>query len=265
MPEVMVSVKAALDGRGDLAVGNVVGSNLFNIGVILGLTAVITPMKVHFQLIKIDAPVMVGVCLLAPLILWDGVVSRFEGLLLLAGIAAYIAGNVWLARRTASLQVEKEFEESLPSQTGSLFYDILFILGGLGILALGARVLTENSVAVARSFGVSEAVIGLTIVAAGTSVPELAASVVAALKREPDIALGNVIGSNVFNILAILGAGAVVAPLVAPDVQSIDIWAMVGLSAALLPLLWTGLKLSRAEGAFLFAAYCVYIGSMWPK
>jgi len=265
MPEVMVSVKAALDGRGDLAVGNVVGSNLFNIGVILGLTAVITPMKVHFQLIKIDAPVMVGVCLLAPLILWDGVVSRFEGLLLLAGIAAYIAGNVWLARRTASLEVEKEFEESLPSQTGSLFYDILFILGGLGILALGARVLTENSVAVARSFGVSEAVIGLTIVAAGTSVPELAASVVAALKREPDIALGNVIGSNVFNILAILGAGAVVAPLVAPDVQSIDIWAMVGLSAALLPLLWTGLKLSRAEGAFLFAAYCVYIGYMWPK
>jgi cation:H+ antiporter len=142
---------------------------------------------------------------------------------------------------------------------------VVFILGGLGVLVLGARLLTDNSVALAREFGVSEAVIGLTIVAAGTSVPELAASVVAALKNEPDIALGNVIGSNVFNILAILGAGAVVAPLAAPAISQLDIWAMVGVSSLLLPLLWTGMRLSRAEGGLLLAAYGVYLYFLWPK
>ena len=265
MPEVMVSVKAALAGRGDLAVGNVLGSNLFNVGVILGFTAVISPMKVQSQLIKVDAPVMVGVCLLAPLLLWDGVVSLWEGVCLLAGILLYVAGNVFIARRTASVELETEFQESLPKPTGSKVWDVVFILGGLGVLVLGARLLTDNSVALAREFGVSEAVIGLTIVAAGTSVPELAASVVAALKNEPDIALGNVIGSNVFNILAILGAGAVVAPLAAPAISQLDIWAMVGVSSLLLPLLWTGMRLSRAEGGLLLAAYGVYLYFLWPK
>jgi len=265
MPEVMVSVKAALAGRGDLAVGNVLGSNLFNIGVILGLTALIFPMKVQFQLIKLDAPIMVGVCLLAPLLLMNGEVGRVEGVMLLAGICVYVAGNVWLARRSASREVQEEFQESMPKPTGSMAFDILFILGGLAVLALGARLLTDNSVAVARVFGVSEAVIGLTIVAAGTSVPELAASVVAALKKEPDIALGNVIGSNIFNILAILGAGAVVAPLSAPAISAVDIWAMVGVSALLLPILWTGLRVSRGEGVLLLACYGGYLYFLWPK
>ena len=265
MPEVMVSVKATLAGRGDLAVGNVVGSNLFNIGVILGLTALLSPMKVQFQLIKIDLPIMVAVSLAMVAILWDGSVGRVEGAALFGGLIIYIVGNIWLARRTATKEVENEFAEGVPARSGSVFLDGLFIVGGLGILVIGARLLTDNSVALARSFGVTEAVIGLTIVAAGTSVPELAASIVAAMKKEPDIALGNVIGSNIFNILGILGIASMVAPLTAPDISRFDLWAMVAIAAALIPILWTGLRVTRTEGAMLFAAYCGYVYFLWPK
>ena len=265
MPEVMVSVKASLAGRGDLAAGNVVGSNIFNIGVILGLTALLSPMKVQFQLIKIDAPIMVAISLAMVALLWDGSVGRLEGVLLFGGLIVYIAGNIWLARRTATKAVEEEFAEGVPARSGSVMLDGLFILAGLGILVVGARLLTDNSVALARSFGVSEAVIGLTIVAAGTSVPELAASIVAAIKKEPDIALGNVIGSNIFNILGILGIASLVAPLSAPDIRHFDLWTMVAFAAALVPMLWTGLRVTRAEGAALFAAYCGYVYFLWPK
>jgi cation:H+ antiporter len=265
MPEVLVSVKAAMQGRGDLAVGNVVGSNIFNIGVILGLTALLSPMKVQFQLIKIDAPIMVAVSLGLVALLWDGAISRVEGAVLLTGLIIYVAGNVWIARRTATKGVENEFAEGVPARSGSVLLDVLFILGGLGVLVLGARLLTDNSVALARAFGVSEAVIGLTIVAAGTSVPELAASIVAAMKKEPDIALGNVIGSNIFNILGILGVASLVAPLSAPDISRFDMWSMVGIAAVLVPMLWTSMKLTRAEGALLFAAYCGYVYFLWPK
>jgi cation:H+ antiporter len=161
--------------------------------------------------------------------------------------------------------VENEFAEGVPARSGSVLLDVLFILGGLGVLVLGARLLTDNSVALARAFGVSEAVIGLTIVAAGTSVPELAASIVAAMKKEPDIALGNVIGSNIFNILGILGVASLVAPLSAPDISRFDMWSMVGIAAVLVPMLWTSMKLTRAEGALLFAAYCGYVYFLWPK
>jgi cation:H+ antiporter len=265
MPEVLVSVKAAMQGRGDLAVGNVVGSNIFNIGVILGLTALLSPMKVQFQLIKIDSPIMVAVSLGLVALLWDGAISRVEGAVLLTGLIIYVAGNVWIARRTATKGVENEFAEGVPARSGSVLLDVLFILGGLGVLVLGARLLTDNSVALARAFGVSEAVIGLTIVAAGTSVPELAASIVAAMKKEPDIALGNVIGSNIFNILGILGVASLVAPLSAPDISRFDMWSMVGIAAVLVPMLWTSMKLTRAEGALLFAAYCGYVYFLWPK
>jgi cation:H+ antiporter len=265
MPEVMVSVKSSLAGRGDLAIGNVVGSNMFNIGVILGLTALLSPMKVQFQLIKIDLPIMVVVSLGMVALLWDGAVGRLAGAVLFGGLIIYIAGNIWLARRTATKEVEAEYAEGVPARSGSVLMDGLFILGGLGILVIGARLLTDNSVALARSFGVSEAVIGLTIVAAGTSVPELAASIVAAMKKEPDIALGNVIGSNIFNILGILGIASMVAPITAPDIRHFDLWTMVAFAAALVPMLWTGLRVSRAEGAALFAAYCGYVYFLWPK
>jgi cation:H+ antiporter len=265
MPEVLVSVKAAMQGSGDLAVGNVLGSNIFNIGAILGITAFLSPMKVQFQLIKIDSPIMVGVSLALVALLWDGAISRVEGTFLLLGLIVYVVANIWMARRTATAAVEQEFAEGVPARSGSVLLDVLLILGGLGILVVGARLLTDNSVELARAFGVSEAVIGLTIVAAGTSVPELAASIVAAIKKEPDIALGNVIGSNIFNILGILGIASLVAPLSAPDISRFDLWTMVGIAALLVPMLWTSLRVTRPEGAALFALYCGYVYLLWPK
>jgi len=265
MPEVLVSVKAALQHRGDLAVGNVVGSNIFNIGAILGITALLAPMKVQFQLVKIDAPIMVAVSLGLVAVLWDGGVSRIEGAVLLAALIVYVVANIRMARRTATAAVEEEFAEGVPPRSGSVAVDILFILGGLAVLVLGARLLTDNSVALARAFGVTEAVIGLTIVAAGTSVPELAASIVAAIKKEPDIALGNVIGSNIFNILGILGVASLTVPLSAPEISRFDLWTMVGIAGLLVPMLWTSMRVSRIEGAALFAIYCGYVYLLWPK
>ncbi len=264
-PEVLVSVQAALAGRGDLAVGNVIGSNIFNVGAILGLTAMITPMRVQLQLLKWDAPIMFGVCCLTPLILLDHTVRRWEGVLLFSGIILYLAMNVWIARRTATPEVQQEYDEGVPHRTKSVALDILLIVGGLALLVIGARLLTDHAVLLARAFGVSEAVIGLTIVAAGTSVPELAASIVAALRKESDIAIGNVIGSNIFNVLSILGIGAIAAPLAAPHVRPFDIMVMLAFSAALIPILWTGMRVSRIEGGLLFTAFLVYMTSLWPR
>ncbi|MCX7868810.1 MAG: calcium/sodium antiporter [Terrimicrobiaceae bacterium] len=265
-PEIFVSLKAAFNGHGDLAVGNVVGSNIFNVGVILGLSAVIMPMRVQLQLLRLDAPVMVLAMLAVPLLLLGrGEVSRWEGAVLIAALAAYVAMNIVLARRSRDPAIEREFEEGLPKPASSALLAIAMVVAGLALLAFGARLLTDSAIALARGFGVSEAVIGLTIVAAGTSIPELAASIVAALRREPDIAIGNVIGSNTFNVLAILGIAAVACPFHAPGIRPFDIWFMIGICAGLVPLLWTGLRLQRLEGALLFSAYCVYIALLWPK
>jgi cation:H+ antiporter len=264
-PEVLVSVKAALSGQGDLAVGNVIGSNIFNIGAILGLTALIAPMRVQLQLLKFDAPIMLGVCCLTPLLLLDHTIRRWEGALLFSGIILYLAVNVWVARRTASPEVNSEYAEGVPPRSRSAALDFAFILGGLGLLVFGARLLTDNAILLARAYGVTEAVIGLTIVAAGTSVPELAASLVAALRKESDIAIGNVIGSNIFNVLSILGIGAIAAPLAASQIRMADIFIMLGFCAALIPILWTGLRVSRLEGALLFTAFLGYMTSLWPK
>lgn len=264
-PEVLVSIKAALAGRGDLAVGNVIGSNIFNIGAILGLTALIAPMRVQLQLLKLDAPIMLGVCCLTPLLLLDHTIRRWEGVLLFSGIILYLAMNVWIARRTATPEVASEFAEGVPQRSRSILLDVAFIIGGLGLLILGARLLTDNAVLIARAFGVTEAVIGLTIVAAGTSVPELAASLVAAARKESDIAIGNVIGSNIFNVLSILGIGAIASPLATSEIRMQDIAIMLGFSAALIPILWTGLRVSRLEGGLLFVAFLAYMTSLWPK
>jgi len=264
-PEVLVSVKAAMEGYGAMAVGNVIGSNIFNIAVILGLTAVVAPMKIQYQMLKIDAPVMLGIMLLVPWVLWDGHVCRTEGIILLVGIFCYVLLNLLAARRTATKEVEQEFASGIRPMKGGLGVDIAFIVVGLAVLVLGARLLTDNAVEVARALNISEAVIGLTIVAVGTSIPELATAVVAAFRKEPDIALGNVIGSNIFNVLGILGVAAICKPLPADGIQHADVFLMVGLAAALIPLMATGLRLQRLEGAFLLAVYAGYLFYHWPK
>jgi cation:H+ antiporter len=266
-PELVVSVKAALAQQGDISVGNVVGSNCFNIGIILGLTAFLCPITVHRQIIKIDAPIALGVAGLLLYFLQDKSLSRVEGLILFIGIVAYTSMNVVLARkeaREASNAVIAK-DEPLTGVSKHWAIDIGFILVGLGILVAGSRLLVENSIVLAKAFGVSEAVIGLTIVAAGTSMPELATSIVAALRKQPDIAIGNVVGSNVFNILGILGVASLISPIHAPGISQLDYTTMIVFAALLIPLLYTGRRLHRIEGAFLVLLYGFYLFMLWPK
>jgi cation:H+ antiporter len=264
-PELAVSLKATLVGQGDVAIGNVIGSNILNIAVILGISAVICPIVVHLQLIKIDVPIMILVTILLPLLLLDERIGRLEGGLLFAGIVVYTLFNVRLARKETSPEVVCEFAQGVPKMTGHWSLDLLLIAGGLVVLTLGSRLLVENSLQVARAFQISEAVIGLTVVAFGTSVPELATSIVAAVRRQPDIALGNVIGSNIFNILLILGASALVTPITVSGIQILDYAMMVGVSLLILPFLMTGLRLARVEGAILLGLYGGYLYLLWPK
>jgi cation:H+ antiporter len=260
-PELVVSVKTALSHQGDISVGNVIGSNSFNIGVILGLTALVCPVPVHRQIIKIDAPIALGVSLLLPVLLLNSVIGRMEGLLLLAGIIVYTRLSVFLGGRENAAN-----QNDLPAPPVSRHWitDIAFIAGGLVFLVAGSRILVENSVMLATSLGVSQAVIGLTIIAAGTSMPELATSLVAAVRKEPDIAIGNIIGSNIFNVLAILGAASVISPLRAPAISPLDYWTMTAFTVLLLPLLYTGRMLRRLEGMLLLCLYGFYLFTLWP-
>ena len=264
-PELVVSIKAALAGQSGIAVGNVVGSNIFNIAVILGLAAVIFPIKASFQLIRLDVPIMIGVTALVMVFFRDGALARWEAGVLFAGILAYTVGSLIYAKKTVTPEVEDEFAESVGRPNSPLWRDIVFILGGLGLLVFGSRFLVEGSVGLARTWGVAEAVIGLTIVAAGTSTPELAATIVAAIKKEPDIALGGIIGSNIYNILGILGATGLIAPIVTGGVAWTDMFVMLGVAVLLLPILWTGLALKRWEGVVFLAIYGGFLGYLWPK
>ncbi len=264
-PEMVVCVKAAWAGQGNLAVGNVVGSNIFNVAVILGMAALVCPVRVQFQLLKVDGPILVAVSLLFLLLFWDRRLERWEAGLFLLLLVAYTVGNVWQARRQTSSAVSAEYSEGVPGSTRGIGADLGLIVGGMVVLIAGSRLLVDNSVSLARGLGISEAVIGLTIVAAGTSMPELATSIVAALKRQPDIAIGNVIGSNLFNILGILGVAGLIRPLEGTGILPRDLYLMVALSVVLLPLLWSGLKVSRWEGGVLVAVYLGYLFVLWPR
>lgn len=258
-PELVVCVDSALNGYGPIAVGNVIGSNIFNVGVILGLSALVCPMRVQVQLIRFDVPVVIFASMLSGWMLRDTVVGRIEGGLLLAGLFAYVFFVVLQAKRERVPQIAEEFAEGVPKPNRALWIDLLLIIGGLAFLVGGGRLLVIGAVTVARELGMSEALIGLTIVAAGTSMPELATSLVAALRKEPDIAIGNILGSNVFNLFGILGVSALTVPLSAQGVATADLAVMTGFAIILLPLLWSGFTLSRWEGGLLLLAYVGYI------
>jgi cation:H+ antiporter len=262
-PELAVSLKAALAGQGDIAAGNVVGSNIFNIGVILGLTVLVCPIRIQMQLIRLDTPVMINTSLLFLAFIADSQISRGEGVVLLALLVAYLAFTI-RASQKESPAVAEEFATEMPKLDKPAWLDPIFILAGLGLLIAGSRMFVEGSVGVARGMGISEAVIGLTIVAAGTSIPELATSIVAALRRAPDIAVGNVVGSNIFNLLCIAGATATLSPFACAGISWVDLGVMTGFSVLLLPLMRSGLELKRWEGALLLAAYAGYLTYLWP-
>jgi cation:H+ antiporter len=264
-PELIVSSTAAVQGQGAIAVGNAVGSSTFNIGVILGLTALVAPMRVQLLLLKVDTPVMVGVALLFLVFFRDGSIQRWESIVFLAVIVLYTAVNVRLARRQARADVRQEFDDSVPKPTGSPWTDAGLIVAGLAMLVLGSRLFVAGAVDLARLFSISDAVIGLTIVAAGTSLPELASSLMAAWRKQPDIAIGNVVGSNIYNILAILGVSGVMAsPVNGQGVSLTDTLVMTGFSVLLLIIAWTGFQLRRWEGALLLALYGAYLWHLWP-
>lgn len=265
-PELVVSSVATLKGQGDIAIGNVVGSNIFNIGFILGITALICPMRVEMQVLKFDAPVMLGAAALFLLFFRDTKIQFAEAVVFLVLLVAYTIINIRLARRQTSAEVCREFEEGMPAPTGSLVKDIALILAGLVVLVIGSRMFVAGAVDLARLLGWSEAVIGLTIVAAGTGLPELASSLIAALRRQPDIAVGNIIGSNIYNILAILGVcGVLTGPVDGSGVSLVDSLVMIGISVVLLAISRRGFQLGRWEGVLLLAIYGGYLWHLWPK
>jgi cation:H+ antiporter len=262
-PEVAVSVGAALDGRTDMAVGNVVGSNIFNVLFILGLSALISPLVVNAQLIRQEVPIMIGASLLLVVLAVDGRIGRPESALLLALLLAYTVFLIVQSRRETqatrdeyaeALPPDREWDRHWAAQVG-------LVIAGLALLVVGSNWLVDAAVAFARALGVSELVIALTIVAAGTSMPEVATSVTAALKGERDIAVGNVVGSNTFNILGCLGVSGLVAggglPVPAAAL-SFDLWVLLAVAFACLPVFLSGREIARWEGGLFIGYYLAY-------
>jgi len=258
-PEAVVSTTAALRGHDDLAIGNVVGSNVFNVLFILGLCALFRPLAVAQRLVFRDVPVMIAASLVFWLLILDGRLSVVEGALFVAGLALFTFDAVRSSRRE-SAAVAAEYEAGLPA-SGRTGGALLSVAVGLGLLVLGSRWLVASATALARWLGVDETVIALTIVAAGTSTPEVATSIVATLRGQRDIAVGNVVGSNVFNLLGILGLSALAGGglAIAPAYENFDTPVMVAVAISCLPLLARRHEISRWQGAFFFCAYLVYV------
>ena len=268
LPELVVSVVAGLRGQPDLALGNVVGSNIFNVGVIIGVAALVLPLVVHGNAVRLEWPFMFVASCVALLLARDGVVDRLEGGFFVIALVLFTLFVVRLARTQMRAEEALELEQEVVALalTGRLrgaVVDLGLIGIGMGLLVAGAQLLVEGAVSVAEHAGVSQRVIGLTIVAAGTSLPELATSLVAALRRHADIALANVIGSNIFNVLGILGVAALVRPLtVAPGLVQSDLWWMLGFSLVLYPMMLRGMRISRVEGGILLAGYAIYLARL---
>jgi cation:H+ antiporter len=266
-PEVAVSVGAVLDGRDDIAIGNVVGSNIFNVLFILGVSALITPLIVNIQLIRQEVPIMIGASLLLLALGLDGRLSFFDGSFLFVLLLAYTMFLVVQSRRETRAAKDEYADEIKLAEAGAwdsrLPVQLLLIGAGLAALVFGSDYLVQASVNFAKAMGVSDLVIGLTIVAAGTSMPEVATSITAAIKGERDIAVGNVVGSNTFNILGCLGLSGLVSGDVglamAPSLLAFDIWIMLAVALACLPVFMTGREIARWEGGVFLGYYVAYV------
>jgi len=265
-PEMAVSVQAAHKGLADMAVANVVGSNTFNVLVILGLSALAIPLAVASQLLKFDLPVMVAVSLLLCGIAYAlGEVGRGVGIAFIALLVAYTGVLIWLGRRETTREAKASAQRNEPAKvkakTGAIVLSLVFVIAGLAMLVFGTHWLLDGATVLATAMGVSELVIGLTLVAAGTSLPELATSVVAAVRGQRDIAVGNVVGSNVFNILGVLGIAATLSPapiVFSPQVLRVDLPVMLLVAIVAVPVFITGRIVSRPEGLLFVAGYVAY-------
>ena len=268
-PEVAVSLQAAVGGQPDVALGNVVGSNIANVLLVLGLCAAFTPLVVAQQLVWLEVPLLIGVSILLVGCSLDGAIGRLDALALVLGAAGYAAFAMWQSRREQQVVREEYAEEIHVAGSGPVPMTLRLVLtqgglvaGGLGLLVLGAGWLVDTAVAVAGAFGLSALVIGLTVVAVGTSLPEIATSVIAGLRGQRDIAVGNAIGSCLFNLLGVLGLAGLASPAelsVAPAALRFDMPVMVATAAACLPIFFTGHLIARWEGAVFLAYYAAYL------
>ncbi len=268
-PELVVSVQAALAGQGGVALGNVIGSNIANLGLIVGLAAVLSPMLVDREIVRHDMPVMLAAMVLLVVFLLDGELVRWEGVVLLGAAVLYTVWKIRASRRSvrahrAEHGIPPEVEAALDQPASALWRHLLFVVGGVALLVYGSDLLLEGAIQVATRLGVSEAVVGLTLVALGTSLPELATTVVAARRGEAEIALGNAVGSNIFNVFSVLGPAALAEPIAAVGV-GVDVLAiMVGFGGVTLAFLVSGGRTQRWEGALLLLGYAGYIWWIVP-
>jgi cation:H+ antiporter len=265
LPELTVSLASALRGVDDISLGNVVGSNIFNIGAVLGLSALVLPMRVHGSAVKLEWPFMFLASFLLLLLARDGGLDRLEGLFFVVGLALFTAYIVRVGRTEVTGEEEEDLLETVqrkgsPRGWRSVGGALGLIAVGVALLVGGGELLVRGAVDLARGLGMSERVIGLTVVAAGTGAPELATSLMAAARGQSEIALANVIGSNIFNVLAILGVTALVTPLaVSPRIVASDLWWMLAISFALFPMMRTRFIVTRLEGGVLAAVYVTYV------
>jgi cation:H+ antiporter len=265
-PETAVSVQASINGSGDIAIGNVLGSNIANVLLILGMTSLVAPLIVSRQLIRLDVPIMIGASLLTYALAWDGTLSRLDGALLFALVVSYTFFLIISSRRasaaaTADDEFAREFGlDAQPKPYASLINAGL-VIAGLVLLVGGSHFLVEGAVSLARALGLSELVIGLTVIAVGTSLPELATSILAAIRGERDIAVGNIVGSNIFNLLCVLGLASLVSPEaigVAANALAFDFPVMIAVALACLPIFFSGYSINRWEGLLFLAYYIAY-------
>lgn len=259
-PEMVISIIATMEGHPDIALGNIIGSNIANILLVLGVTALVYPVATNPEVTKRDGILMVLVSVLLLVFMGDGEISRLEGIIFLAVMTGYLMDMLRRARKGTDPEIVEEFEEET-SFDYSLPLALLLLAGGFALLIAGADILVGGASNVARLLGVSEAIIGSTIVAIGTSAPELVTCVVAAYRKHSDIAVGNVVGSNFFNIVAVAGVASTTSPMnVNPQFLDVDIWVMLVSSTLLIPLMLSGKKVSRAEGGVMFFWFILYIG-----
>jgi len=264
-PETAVSVQASLNGSGDIAIGNVVGSNIANVLLILGMTALVAPLVVSRQLIRLDVPIMIGASLVTFGLAWDGELSRIDGALLFTAVVAYTLFLIISSRREKAAEVDDEFAKEFgldePAKPHAGLINAGLVIAGLVLLVVGSNFLVEGAVALARALGLSELVIGLTVIAIGTSLPELATSIMAAFRGERDIAVGNIVGSNIFNLLCVLGLASLVSPQaigVSSNALAFDFPVMIAVAVACLPIFFAGYCIKRWEGALFLAYYVAY-------
>lgn len=263
-PELVVSLAAVVTESDDISVGNIVGSNVANLALILGAAGIIRPIEVHSSVIKREYPIMLIASIALVFLAYDGVLSRIDGFLLLCGMGAYLGYMLGLARESmnddsASLEGLEDIEDIDPNRSNTTKDGFRVVFGMIG-LTVGAHFMVSSAITIATEFGISQLVIGITIVAIGTSLPELATSVVAAIRDESDISVGNVVGSNVFNVLLVLGTVAAIAGIVVGELAiEYDLFIMLGITLLIWPIMWTGNRIGRLEGGLMLIGYFAYM------